>query len=218
MTLLELAQLLRKHLRILIILPLVCTIAAAAVCWGVLADEYTASVSMYVLTTTDSSYSDGLSSSDLSASQYLTNDVVTLIESDRVASDAAEELSMSSLAGYELSVESSTDTRVITLSVTGESAQAVAIVANQIAETTNDVAQEIMDVEAVNIIDHASEPTSPSGPNRVLYTAVALLAGIFLAIALIVLIDMTNTRVRSPEEAEELLGIPVIGRIPAFKD
>ena len=28
---------------------------------------------------------------------------------------------------------------------------------------------------------------------------------------------MTNTRVRKPEEAEELLGVPVIGRIPRIQ-
>ena len=217
MTLLELMQLLRKHLRLLIVLPVLCALAAAGVCWGVLADEYTAVVSMYVLTTTDST-SDGVSSTDLSASQMLTNDVATLIESERVLGDAAEGLSMESLDDYELDVESSTSTRVITLSVTGDSAQAVAIVANEIAEVVNEVAQEVMSVEAVNIIDEASTPTAPSGPNRIMYTAVALLAGIFLAIALIVLMDMANTRVRSAEEAEELLGIPVIGRIPTFKD
>lgn len=217
MTLLELMQLLRKHLRLLIVLPVLCALAAAGVCWGVLADEYTAVVSMYVLTTTDST-SDGVSSTDLSASQMLTNDVATLIESERVLGDAAEGLNMESLDDYELDVESSTSTRVITLSVTGDSAQAVAIVANEIAEVVNEVAQEVMSVEAVNIIDEASTPTAPSGPNRIMYTAVALLAGIFLAIALIVLMDMANTRVRSAEEAEELLGIPVIGRIPTFKD
>ena len=47
-----------------------------------------------------------------------------------------------------------------------------------------------------------------------MYTAVAFLAGIFLAVAIVVVLDMLNTRVRNPEEAEELLGIPVIGVSP----
>ena len=67
------------------------------------------------------------------------------------------------------------------------------------------------------MIDQAAEPAAPSGPSRPLYTAVAFLAGIFVAVAIVVLMDMLNTRVRSPEEAEELLGVPVIGRIPTIK-
>ena len=50
-----------------------------------------------------------------------------------------------------------------------------------------------------------------------MYTTVALFAGLFVAMALVVLMDMLNTRVRNPEEIEELLGVPVIGRIPVIK-
>ena len=44
--------------------------------------------------------------------------------------------------------------------------------------------------------------------------AVAFLAGLFIAIAIIVLMDMLNTRIRNEQEAVELLGVPVIGRFP----
>ena len=47
--------------------------------------------------------------------------------------------------------------------------------------------------------------------------AVAFLAGLFVAIALVVLMDMLNTRIRNDREAEELLGLPVIGRFPYVK-
>lgn len=48
--------------------------------------------------------------------------------------------------------------------------------------------------------------------------AVAFLAGLFLAVAFVVVEDMVNTRVRSQEELEELVGLPVMGRIPAMKE
>ena len=124
---------------------------------------------------------------------------------------------MSSLAGYDVSVNSSTTTRVIEISVKSGDPQATATVANKIAEVLSSVAQEVMGVESVNVVDQAKVPTAPSGPNRVMYTAVAFLAGLFLAVAIVVVLDMVNTRVRTPEEAEEMLGLPVIGRIPRIK-
>ena len=45
----------------------------------------------------------------------------------------------------------------------------------------------------------------------------AFLAGLFLAIAIVVLMDMLNTRVSNSYEVEKLLGIPVIGQFPAVK-
>lgn len=216
MTLLELLKLLRKHIKLVIALPVVCALVIAAVAWLVLPNTYTANVSMYVLTR--SGDSDGtLSSTDLSASQMLANDVAGLFKDERVLNDTAASLQMTSLKGYDIKVASGTTTRVITLSVTGESAQSVAIVANALAATTDEVAREAMDVKSVNVIGPATEPTAPSGPPRTLYTAVAFLAGIFLAVAVVVLMDMLNTRVRNPEEAEGLLGVPVIGRIPTIQ-
>ena len=74
-----------------------------------------------------------------------------------------------------------------------------------------------MDVQSVNVIDQATAPTAPSGPNRLMYIAVALLAGLFVAIAIVVVSDMLNTKVRNADEIEDLLGLPVIGRMPALK-
>lgn len=216
MTLLELFKLLKKHLTLVVVLPVVLAIATAGVSWGLMQNQYTATVSVYVLTSS-SSEQNTIQNSDLTASQLMANDIAELANSDIVAERTAEELGMSSLKGYDISVSSSTTTRVIEISVTTGQSDAAAVVANKIAEVLSSVAQDVMGVESVNVVDQAKAPEAPSGPNRVMYTAVAFLAGIFLAVAIVVVMDMVNTRVRTPEEAEELLGVPVIGRIPKIK-
>ena len=220
MTLLELLQLVRKHLKLVIILPIVCAIGMGVASYTLLGNTYTASTSMYVLAKQTSSSSDSSSSvnyQSLNASQMLANDVSTLLKSDRVASDTASNLHMDSLKGYTTKVTSETTSRVITLSVTGSDPDTTAAVANKMASNVSKVAQQVMDVQSVNVIDEAVAPTTPSGPNRPMYCAVAFLAGLFIAFALIVLGDMLNTKVRNAEEIEELLGLPVIGRMPVVK-
>mgnify|MGYP000822502084 CR=1 FL=1 len=49
MTLLELLQLVRKHLKLVIVLPIVFALVTAVASWTMLANTYTATVSMYVL-------------------------------------------------------------------------------------------------------------------------------------------------------------------------
>lgn len=216
MTLLELFKLLKKHLALVVVLPVVLAIATAGVSWGLMQNQYTATVSVYVLTSS-SNEQNTIQNSDLTASQLMANDIAELAGSDIVAERTAEQLGMSSLEGYDISVNSSTTTRVIEISVTTGQAEAASVVANKIAEVLSSTAQDVMGVESVNVVDQAKAPDAPSGPNRPMYTAVAFLAGIFLAVAIVVVMDMVNTRVRTPEEAEELLGIPVIGRIPKIK-
>lgn len=215
MTLFELFQLLRKHLLLVIVLPL-CAAAIVGVTSLFLPAEYTATTTMYVLSRSDAT-TETITQSDLSAGQMLTNDVSTILKSDRVRADVAEQFGMASLAGYKLNVTSSTTTRVITLSVTGRDPNATADVANALVRHTSEVASDVMQIESVNMIDEAVAPTSPSGPNRVLYTAVGFMAGLFAAVAIVVIRDMLDTRVRSASDVEELLGIPVMGHFPVVE-
>lgn len=90
MTLLELFQLLKKHLKLVITLPVVCAIAMGIVSFVAMDNTYTATTSMYILAKTDDSGQ--MSYNDLSASQMLSNDIATLLDSDSVKSGAAKEL------------------------------------------------------------------------------------------------------------------------------
>lgn len=216
MTLLELFQLLKKHLQLVITLPVVCAIAMGIVSFAVMDNTYTATTTMYVrANNTDDNGQ--MNYNDLSASQMLSNDIATLLDSDSVKSGAAKELGLTDLDDYKVSVSSETTTRVITLSVTGTDAKETAEVAKAMASSVSTVAQNVGAVQSINVIDEVKTPEAPSGPKRTLYIAVAFLAGIFIAVAYVVLADMLNTRIRGAEEAEELLGIPVVGRIPAMK-
>ena len=118
---------------------------------------------------------------------------------------------------YTVSVSSSSNTRIIKVSVTGHDPESVAVVANELAEEIGDTAVRIMNVEAVNVISEAETPDTPSGPRRALYTLVALLAGLFIAVAIVVIMDMLDTTIRNDEEATALLEAPVIGRFPLDK-
>lgn len=218
MTLLELLQLMRKHLKLVILLPIVCALAMGVYSYAFMANTYTASTSMYVLAKQTSANSDNAANySNLNASQMLANDVSTLLKSDRIAADTVKNLHLDSLKGYSTKVTSETTSRVITLSATGSDPDTSAAIANEMASNVSKVAQQVMDVQSVNVIDQAVSPSSPSGPNRSMYIAVALLAGLFVAIAIVVVSDMLNTKVRNADEVEELLGLPVIGRMPAVK-
>ena len=216
MTLFELLALLRKHLTIVVALPLA-TAAIVALGSIFLPNEYTATTTMYVLSKTAEETQTAITQSDLSAGQMLTNDVSTILRSARVKADVAEQFGMENLNGYDLSITSSTTTRVITLAVTGTDPAQTAAVANALVEATSRIASEVMQIESVNVIDAAKVPTQPSGPRRALYTLVGFMAGLFAAVAIVVIRDMLDTRVRSGSDVEELVGVPVVGHFPALE-
>ena len=218
MTLLELLQLLRKKLALVIVLPVIFAMATGVYSYGFMEDKYTSEVQLYVLSRNQTSQDQyGLTSSDTTVSQQLANDIAVIADTPKVRNAVMNRLGMESLNGYALKVESSTTNRIITLTVTSNNANSAARVADAFAKETADCSVESMNLEAVNIIDDATTPTSPSGPNRPLYIAVAFLAGLFAAVAIVVLMDMLNTTIKSKEEAEELYGLPILGTMPDLK-
>jgi capsular polysaccharide biosynthesis protein len=216
MTLLELLQILQKKWWLLVVFPLVFGLVTGAYCWGFMSNDYTSSVSLYILSKTEDSASQ-VTASEMTSSQQLANDIAVLAKTNKVVDATAQRVGIDNLDAYEIDVDSATTNRVITLSVTGKQPEAVAQIANELAKQTSEVAVDVMDLNAVNVVDEAQVPAAPSGPNRLMYTAVAVLLGLFVAVALIVLLDLLDTTVKTPEEMEAQFGIPSLGSMPTIK-
>ena len=217
MTLLDLLHLMRKHLAVVVALPVACAVIMALVSFLLMSNTYTADTTLYVQAQQNGQTSGNNLYSNLNAGQMIANDVASLADSETVTKAASEALGLPDLKAYDVSVSSDTQTRVIKLSVVGTEPRATAQVANAIAEAISVTAKQSMGVEGINVIDEAQAPSQPSGPNRLLYTAVAFLGGLFVAIAGVVLVDMLNTKICDADDAEQSLGLPVIGRVPTMK-
>jgi len=74
------------------------------------------------------------------------------------------------------------------------------------------------DVGALNIsvLEAARPADSPSKPEKTKYMATALVLGLMLGGGLAVLRDMLDYRLRSAEEISVVLGVPVLGVVPAM--
>lgn len=216
MTFLDVIELLRKRLKIIIAVPVACALVAMLYAFLILPDTYTATTSVYVLTTNMVGES-GDVGAELSASQMVTNDVATIMRSDRVTQDTLRALNMTSLDRYSIKVANENTTRVINLFVSGPDAEQTALIANTVAEKTSAVAQEVMSIQSVNVIDAAETPVYPSGPNRKLYVIIAFIIGLVAAIAAVIVMDMADTRVKSEDELQNLLNVPIIGKFPEIK-
>lgn len=67
------------------------------------------------------------------------------------------------------------------------------------------------------VIDHASLPTKPSGPNRTKYALVSATAGLLIGCGLMVLLGFVDSRVYRPSDMSRIDHIPLLGSIPDFE-
>ena len=64
------------------------------------------------------------------------------------------------------------------------------------------------------VVRAASPPTSPSAPRPIQAAVVGFGVGLFAGIALAFVVGQLDTRVRTHREASDILGLPVVGRLP----
>jgi polysaccharide biosynthesis transport protein len=69
----------------------------------------------------------------------------------------------------------------------------------------------------VEILQQATEPTSPVEPNKVMYYAVGLVLGLILGLVLAGLVDHFDDTFADADELERLLGLPVLGVVPLLE-
>ena len=199
---------------IVVFIPLLTVAATAYYCWNVLPKTYTAETTLYVLTKTDT---DTLSYNEVNLSTQLVNDYREMAESRRVTKAAAEMVGITEKEieeNYKISVDSTTSTRLIRLTVTAQNPANAANLANALAAKLSDCILAVTNVENISVIDEATPPEEPSGPKSLQYTAIAGVTGLAISVALALLIDNFNVKIKTRDDVEQLLGLPVLAQIP----
>lgn len=180
--------------------------------------QYQSITKMYVLTKQNES---ALTNSDLQTSTLLTKDYAELIKSrtvtEAVIAKLGLDLTHEQLLG-KLEVETTTDTRIVTIKVLDEDPYMARDVANAVRDTAAEHIQNVMNSEAVNVVDEANIPDQKYSPNTMKNGFIAGVLGCFLAVAIILVQHISNDTIKSSEDVEKYLGLSTLGTIPLNKD
>ncbi len=69
-------------------------------------------------------------------------------------------------------------------------------------------------ISNLRVLDPATVPTKPTQPKPMMVMALATLAGLILATALVLLLELLDNTLRRPEELAKLVQLPVLGKVP----
>ncbi|MCI8496754.1 MAG: hypothetical protein HFE85_00710 [Clostridiales bacterium] len=204
-----------RHIKLVVIIPVVCVIAVSYYSYAMLPSTYTASAKLYVL---NKIYTDStISYNDLNTTSMLSNDYTLLLKSRHVLQAAAEELGQDNLNGCSIACAVEGESRFLTITVTGHNREIVAPVANALSNAFAAAAMDYLKVENVRIVDEALTPARPSGPARERYVLGAGGIGLIVAVLIALLLESMNTRIRTSEDIEKHLKITVLAEIPKVK-
>ncbi len=161
--------------------------------------------------------SDTLTYNDLQMGSQLTKDYVELILSrfviEQVISDFGLDITYEGMVS-KIEVETPSGTRIINITVTDTDP----MLAKELADAIRSVAaihiKEVMDIEAVNIVDEGNIPTEPSGPSVKKWTLIGMAAGFLCTAGLLIIRYLLDDTIQTSEDIERYLNLSTLALIP----
>lgn len=158
-----------------------------------------------------------LTSADMQTSTQLTKDYAELIQSRTVLEGVIAQLNLDMTYKEMLnkvSVETSSDSRIVSISVTDEDPYTASEIANAVRDMAAEHIQSVVDIEAVNVVDTANIPNEKASPSLAKNGVIGGLLGVIIAMAAVIIIYLTNDTIKVEEDVERYLGLSVLGSIP----
>ena len=176
--------------------------------------QYVSTTKMYVLSKQDSNT---LTQQDMQTSLSLTKDYAELIKSRTVTEGVITQLGLD-LTHEELldkmTVDSATDTRILSISVKDEDPYEACEIANAIRDVAANHIKNVMDINAVNVVETANIPEEKASPSISKNGIIGGLLGVFVSVAVILISYMINDTIKTQEDVERYLGLSILGTIP----
>lgn len=210
-----------KKIQILLII-LIFAVVGVIYTIGFVTPMYSSSTSL-VLTSADSSSADATNSittTDVTLNSKLVSTYSVIVKSKKVLRQVISNLQIDveeESLRRNVTVSSVEDTELIEITVTNENATYAAKIANEIAKVFSEEVTKIYKINNIHILDEAEVSGSPSNINHMKDVIIFTFIGIVVAVAYVLLNNMLDTTIKSPEEVEKNFGIPVLVSIPLIE-
>ena len=160
--------------------------------------------------------------SDVQLGTQLTKDYAQLITSRLVLEKVIEDLDLAEAnEGFDykamlgkVKVTTPTDTRILSITVTDTDPVMAMNIANSIREAAAVHIKNVMDIEAVNVVETANLPMEKANPSISKWTMLGGCMGAFLVIAVVLLIFFMDDTIKTSDDVEKYLGLSTLALIP----
>lgn len=184
--------------------------------------KFESSTKIYVLNQQDNQT---VTYSDLQTGSQLTKDYAELIMSRTVTTQVIADLDlqnqypdMADIIPEELAemidVTTQQDTRILKITVTDTNPTRAQDIANAVRVAASNQIYQVMDIEAVNVVDYANLPERAVSPKLIKNSVIGALIGFVISIAIIIIRYLLDDTIKTPDDIERYLGLSVLASIP----
>ena len=201
--LVELLGVILHNLWIIIVSGVIVAAVALLVSYFIITPKYESVTKIYVISKTNA---DTMTYSDLQAGSTLTKDYKELVKSrpvlEEVLAETGIDVELKDLEA-QITVEVPQDTRIVSITVEDKDPYEARIIADSVRIAASKHIREVMDTEAVNVVEEASLPIEKSSPSILKNTAIGYAVGLFLAIAIVIINYIMDDTINSENDLSD---------------
>ncbi len=175
--------------------------------------QYESTSELYVLSKSTSI----TSLADIQMGTNLTNDYMVVVKGrpvlEQVISNLGLEETYQTLKG-KVSLNNPSDSRILQITVTDPDSARAKLIADEIAEVSSRFISAKMDQDPPTIISYGYADGEPVSPNTMMNTAIGVLIGAFMSMAIVIITYLLNDTITNAEDVERKLGLNLLGTLP----
>lgn len=211
----DLIKILKEKWKMIVSITIISTIFSAIISFYIISPKYEVSTKVFIgkENSKDTKYSDN----DVSMYQKLLKTYSEIIKTNDLVEKAIDKdgLDITSedvLKG--LTVIPRTDTQILEIRYINEDKVLAKNVVDSITNELIKSSTELIPNGNVKVIEKVKMPGSPASPNKKMNIAIAFLLGLMISVGVSFLLEAMNNTLKTKEELERILELPVIGEIP----
>lgn len=170
-----------------------------------------------VLTRTDTENSNTITQNDITLNQKLLSTYREIVKSRRVINQVISSLKLKYTyeeLNKDISVTSVQDTELIMINVSNENPEQAKKIADETAKVFTSEIQEMYQIKNISIVDNAVVASRPYNINITKQLIIYLFIGAVLGFGVVFVIYYFDTSIKTVEEVENRLELPILGQIP----
>ena len=217
----ELFQVLRKRLWLIVLITIIAATVSAVISFFVLTPVYESKTQILVNQAKNDQQL--YNNQTVQTNVQLINTYNDIIKSPAILDKVIKELkldgSAQSLSG-QIQVTNAENSQVAQIIVQDTSAKRATEIANTTASVFKKEVPKIMNVDNVSVLSKATlgESASPVKPQPLLNIVIAVVVGLMVGVGLSFLLEYLDNTLKTEQDIENLLELPVMGVITTIKD
>jgi len=224
LSILDIINVLMKRIWIILLCTIIGLAGSFLISNFIIPSTYTSTCQMYVnpgkaeVGTTGAYVGDY---NDLQYAQKLVNSYIIILNNDVFLGNVSETSNLPYSASQirkMMSLSSINNTEFIEVKINSKSPNDSFTILKTITDLAPAEIIRVKESDSVKIVSPAALPISPSAPNIFLNSIIGAMLGLVMAVAISILIEVLDTRIKSEEDLSTRYSLPILGSIPLYDE